>query len=125
MAAGPASEPAGTRTVDTRPWRPRVNILCGAARGVRAAEVDRGAWMTGFGRDAFSDAEHQATLGWRTTLVTPDGVSWLLNPGGPWLRWAGPNGWLPTPPPMDPGLRLGARRVPPPTPPMPQRPPMP
>jgi hypothetical protein len=70
--------------------------------------------MTGFGRDAFRDAEHQATLGWQTTLVTPDGVSWLLNPGGPWLRWAGPNGWLPTPPPMDPGLRLGARRVPPP-----------
>jgi SpoVK/Ycf46/Vps4 family AAA+-type ATPase len=94
--------------------------------------------MTGFGRDAFRDAEHQATLGWQTTLVTPDGVSWLLNPGGPWLRWAGPNGWLPTPPPMDPGMRLGARRVPPPAAPrqqprypapppkpMPQRPPMP
>ncbi len=77
------------------------------------------------GRDAFSDAEHQATQGWQTTLVTPDGVSWLLNPGGPWLRWAGPNGWLPTPPPMDPGLRMAARRVAPPPPPPQQTPPPP
>jgi SpoVK/Ycf46/Vps4 family AAA+-type ATPase len=65
--------------------------------------------MTGFGRDAFSDAERQAALGWQTTLSTPDGGAWLLNPGGPWLRWAGPNGWLPSPPPADPGMRFGAR----------------
>jgi SpoVK/Ycf46/Vps4 family AAA+-type ATPase len=65
--------------------------------------------MTGFGRDAFSDAERQATMGWQTTLSTPDGGTWLLNPGGPWLRWAGPNGWLPSPPPADPGMRFGAR----------------
>jgi SpoVK/Ycf46/Vps4 family AAA+-type ATPase len=65
--------------------------------------------MTGFGRDAFTEAERQAAMGWQTTLVTPDGGSWLLNPGGPWLRWAGPNGWLPSPPPADPGMRFGAR----------------
>jgi SpoVK/Ycf46/Vps4 family AAA+-type ATPase len=65
--------------------------------------------MTGFGRDAFSEAERQAAQGWQITLNTPDGVSWLLGPGGPWLRWAGPNGWLPTPPPADPAMRQGAR----------------
>jgi SpoVK/Ycf46/Vps4 family AAA+-type ATPase len=65
--------------------------------------------MTGFGRDAFGDAERQATLGWQTTLRTPDGGAWLLGPGGPWLRWAGPGGWLPCPPPADPGMRFGAR----------------
>ncbi len=65
--------------------------------------------MTGFGRDAFTEAERQAAVGWQTTLVTPDGTSWLINPGGPWLRWAGPNGWLPGPPPADPGMRFNAR----------------
>jgi SpoVK/Ycf46/Vps4 family AAA+-type ATPase len=81
--------------------------------------------MTGFGRDAFSDAERQAALGWRTTLSTPDGGAWLLGPGGPWLRWAGPSGWLPCPPPADPGLRFGARAtttVPPPQQAQPQQP---
>lgn len=70
--------------------------------------------MTGFGRDAFSDAEYQAALGWETRLVTPDGLTWLLRPGSSWLRWAGPAGWQPTPPPADPNLRMGARRIEPP-----------
>ncbi|HEX4226492.1 MAG TPA: AAA family ATPase [Pseudonocardiaceae bacterium] len=70
--------------------------------------------MTGFGRDAFSDAEYQAALGRETRLVTPDGLTWLLRPGSSWLRWAGPAGWQPTPPPADPNLRMGARRIEPP-----------
>src|SRR5436305_13726333 len=68
--------------------------------------------MTGFGRDAFTDAERQAAMGWASTLLTPAGMSWLLNPGSPWMRWTGPTGWQPCPPPADPGLRAAARRVP-------------
>jgi SpoVK/Ycf46/Vps4 family AAA+-type ATPase len=70
--------------------------------------------MTGFGRDAFSDAEYQAALGWETELVTPDGLTWLLRPGSSWLRWAGPSGWQPSQPPSDPNLRIGARKIEPP-----------
>ncbi|HJP77209.1 MAG TPA: AAA family ATPase [Pseudonocardiaceae bacterium] len=70
--------------------------------------------MTGFGRDAFSDAEYQAALGWETQLVTPDGLTWLLRPGSSWLRWAGPAGWQPTRPPADANLRVNARRIEPP-----------
>ena len=70
--------------------------------------------MTGFGRDAFSDAEYQAALGWETQLVTPDGMTWLLRPGSSWLRWAGPAGWQPTPPPADPNMRINAHRTEPP-----------
>jgi SpoVK/Ycf46/Vps4 family AAA+-type ATPase len=68
--------------------------------------------MTGFGQDWFTDAERHAAVGWQVSLVTPDGVNWLINPGGPWLRWAGPNGWLPSQPPADPAMRFGAHRVP-------------
>ena len=70
--------------------------------------------MTGFGRDAFSDAEYQSALGWETQLAGPDGSTWLLRPGSSWLRWAGPSGWQPTRPPADPNYRVAARRIEPP-----------
>ncbi|HWC83767.1 MAG TPA: AAA family ATPase [Pseudonocardiaceae bacterium] len=68
--------------------------------------------MTGFGRDAFAEAEQYAGQGWTTTLVTPDGSHWQLVPLVGWLRFVGgPAGWQPSGPPMDPQARMSARVV--------------
>ncbi|HEX3787357.1 MAG TPA: AAA family ATPase [Pseudonocardiaceae bacterium] len=67
--------------------------------------------MTGFGRDAFTDAEQQAVLGWATTLLTPDGQYWQLVPRTGWLHWTG-YAWQQTMPPMDPYQRMSAQRLP-------------